>query len=100
MQEVVLGIECKDEFKFIGDKCVIKLERFQILFIEVGRCIVEYIEKELFDVFVDINYIIFVGEFVQLLIFQDIIKMLFFVKNIIIFCEGNIIVVRGVVLFG
>lgn len=100
MQEAVLGTERKDELKFIGDKCVIKSERFQILFTEAGRRIVEYIEKELFDVFADINHIILVGEFAQSPILQDIIKTSFSAKNIIIPCEGNITAVRGAVLLG
>lgn len=100
MQEAVLGTERKDELKFIGDKCVIKSERFQILFTEAGRRIVDYIEKELFDVFADINHIILVGEFAQSPILQDIIKTSFSAKNIIIPCEGNITAVRGAVLLG
>lgn len=100
MQEAVLGTERKDELKFIGDKCVIKSERFQILFTEAGRRIVDYIEKELFDVFADINHIILVGEFAQSPILQDIIKTSFPAKNIIIPWEGNITAVRGAVFFG
>lgn len=64
MYGFVFKLECKEEFKVIIDKCVINLKFFQILFDEVGKYIVEYIEKELLIIFVDINYIIFVGEFV------------------------------------
>lgn len=100
MQEAVLGTERKDELKFIGDKCVIKSERFQIMFTEAGRRIVDYIEKELFSVFADINHIILVGEFARSPILQDIIKTSFPAKNIIIPWEGNITAVRGAVFFG
>lgn len=100
MQEAVLGTERKDELKFIGDKCVIKSERFQILFTEAGRRIVDYIEKELFGVFADITHLILVGEFAQSPILQDIIKTSFSAKNIIIPWEGNMTAVRCAVFFG
>lgn len=64
MQEFVLRKECEDEIYIKLDKCVIKFEWFKIFVFEVGKCIVDYIELELFIVFLDINYIIFVGEFV------------------------------------
>lgn len=100
MQEAVLGSGLKDELKFIGDKCVIKSERFQILFTEAGRRIVDYIEEDMFGDFADINDIILVGEFAQSPILQDIIKTSFLAKNIIIPWEGNMTAVRGAVVFG
>lgn len=98
MQEAVLGTGL--ELKFIGDKCVIKSERFQILFTEAGRRIVDYIEEELLGDFADINYIILAGEFAQSPILQDIINTSFSAKNIIIPWEGNMTAVRGAVVFG
>lgn len=98
MQEAVLGTGL--ELKFIGDKCVIKSERFQILFTEAGRCIVDYIEEELLGDFADINDIILAGEFAQSPILQDIINTSFSAKNIIIPWEGNMTAVRGAVVFG
>lgn len=100
MQEAVLGSGLKEELKFIGDKCVIKSERFQILFTEAGRRIVDYIEEDMFGDFADINDIILVGEFAQSPILQDIIKTSFSAKNIIIPWEGNMTAVRGAVVFG
>lgn len=99
MQEAVLGTGLKEEL-FIGDKCVIKSERFQILFTEAGRRIVDYIEEDMFGDFADINDIILVGEFAQSPILQDIIKTSFSAKNIIIPWEGNMTAVRGAVVFG
>lgn len=98
MQEAVLGTGL--ELKFIGDKCVIKSERFQILFTEAGRRIVDYIEEDMFGDFADINDIILVGEFAQSPILQDIINTSFSAKNIIILWEGNMTAVRGAVVFG
>lgn len=98
MQEAVLGTGL--ELKFIGDKCVIKSERFQILFTEAGRRIVDYIEEELLGDFADINDIILAGEFAQSPILQDIINTSFSAKNIIIPWEGNMTAVRGAVVFG
>lgn len=100
MQEAVLGSGLKEELKFIGDKCVIKSERFQILFTEAGRRIVDYIEEELLGDFADINDIILVGEFAQSPILQNIIKTSFSAKNIIIPWKGNMTAVRGAVVFG
>lgn len=98
MQEAVLGTGL--ELKFIGDKCVIKSERFQILFTEAGRRIVDYIEEELLGDFADINDIILAGEFAQSPILQNIINTSFSAKNIIIPWEGNMTAVRGAVVFG
>lgn len=100
MQESVLRTGHKDELKFKSDKCVIKTDRFQTLFTEAGKCIVDYIEKELFTKFSDINQIILVGEFAKSLILQNIIKTAFSAKNIIIPCEANMAAVRGAVFFG
>lgn len=100
MQESVLRTGHKDELKFKIDKCVMKTDRFQTLFSEAGKCIVDYIEKELFKTFSDINQIILVGEFSQSPILQDIIKKSFSAKNVIIPWEGNMAAVRGAVFFG
>lgn len=100
MQEAVLRTRLKDELKFKSDKCVIKTNRFQTLFSEAGKRIVDYIETELFTEFVNINQIILVGEFAQSPILQNIIKTSFSAKNIIIPCEANMAAVRGAVFFG
>lgn len=100
MQKAVLRTRLKDELKFISDKCVIKTDRFQTLFSEAGKRIVDYIETELFTEFSDINQIILVGEFAQSPILQNIIKTSFSAKNIIIPCEANMAAVRGAVFFG
>lgn len=100
MQKAVLRTRLKDELKFISDKCVIKTDRFQTLFSEAGKRIVDYIETELFTEFSDINQIILVGEFAQSPILQNIIKTSFSAKNIIIPYEANMAAVRGAVFFG
>lgn len=46
MQEAVLRTRHKDELRFKYDKCVIKTDRFQTLFTEAGKCIVDFLEKE------------------------------------------------------
>lgn len=100
MQESVFRTGHKDELGFIADKCAIKSKRFQILLTEAGGRIVDYIEKQLFTKFSDINQIILVGEFAQSTILQDIIKTSFSAKNVIVPWEGNIAAVRGAVFFG
>lgn len=100
MHGSVLKAERKDELKFRGDKCVIKSKRFQILFTEAGKHIVEYIEQEVLTMFADINHIILVGEFAQSPILQNIIKTAFSAKNIIIPWEANMAAVRGALFFG
>lgn len=92
--------DCKNEIEFKRDKCVIRSDRFQILFANAGTCIVDYIEEKLLTVFPDISYIILVGEFAQSPILHDIIKTSFSAKNIIIPCEANMAAVRGAVFFG
>lgn len=100
MQKSVLRTGYKDELKIRGDKCVIKSERFQNLFTEAGKRIVDYIEKELFTEFSNIDEIILVGEFAQSPILQNIIETLLSAKNIIIPREGIMSAVRGAVFFG
>lgn len=100
MHRSLVKPDCKNEIEFKRDKCVIKSDRFQILFANAGTCIVDYIEEKLLTVFPDINYIILVGEFAQSPILHDIIKTSFSAKNIIIPYEANMAAVRGAVFFG
>lgn len=87
----------KDELQIKNFKCSIKSKRFQIVFTEAGKCIVDYIEKQLLSKFPDINHIILVGEYAQSPILQNIIKTAFSAKNIIIPCEGHLAAVMGAV---
>lgn len=100
MQESDLRTGTKDELQFKRDKCVIKSKRFQILLTEAGKSIVDYIEKQLFTKFPDINEIILAGEFAQSPILQNIIKTSFSAKNVIIPFRENMAAVRGAVFFG
>lgn len=100
MQESDLRTGTKDELRFKRDKCVIKSKRFQILLTEAGKSIVDYIEKQLFTKFPDINEIILAGEFAQSPILQNIIKTSFSAKNVIIPFRENMAAVRGAVFFG
>lgn len=100
MQESDLKTGHKDELRFKRDKCIIKSKRFQILLNEAGKSIVDYIEKQLFTKFPDIDQIILVGEFAQSPILQNIIKTSFSEKNVIIPLEENMAAVRGAVFFG
>lgn len=100
MHESLLKADCENEIEFKIDKCVIKLDRFQDLFTDAGKCIVDYIEEKLFTVFPGINYIILVGEFAQSPILQNIIRTAFSAKNIIIPWEANMAAVRGAVFLG
>lgn len=100
MHDSVFGTGHKDDLEFIADKCAIKSEQFQILLTGAGRRIVDYIEKQLFTKFSNINQIILAGEFALSPILQDIIKTSFPAKNVIIPCEANMAAVRGAVFFG
>lgn len=100
LQDSVFRTGHQDELGFIADKCAIKSKRFQILLTKAGRRIADYVEKQLFTKFSDINQIILVGEFAQSPILQDIIKTSFSAKNVIIPWEGNMAAVRGAVFFG
>lgn len=82
MHESLLKADCKNELEFKRDKCVIKSDRFQILFTDAGKCIVDYIEEKLFTVFPDINQIILVREIAQSPILHDIIKSSFLDKRV------------------
>lgn len=77
IQKSILRAGHKGELEIKGDKCIVKPEQFKILFTEAGRRIVDYIEKQLFAEFSDINQIILVGEFAQSQILQNIIKTAF-----------------------
>uniref|UniRef100_A0A8W8KJN9 Uncharacterized protein n=1 Tax=Magallana gigas TaxID=29159 RepID=A0A8W8KJN9_MAGGI len=100
MQGSLVKPDSKNELEFKRDKCVIKSDRFQILFANAGTFIVDYIEEKILTVFPDIDYIILGGEFAQSPILHDIIKTSFSAKNIIIPCEANMAAVRGAVFFG
>lgn len=96
LQEAVL----RTGLKFKSDKFVIKTDRFQTLFSEAGKRIVDYTEKELLTKFSDIYQIILVGEFAQSPMLQTITKTSFSAENIMIPCEANMAAVRGAVFFG
>lgn len=68
MQKFVVKLGLNDKINFRLDKCIIFLEVFKSLFIDVGKQIVQYLKKELLIDLLDIYCIIFIGEFVQLLI--------------------------------
>lgn len=46
MHRSLVKPDCKNEIEFKRDKCVIKSDRFQILFANAGTCIVDYIEEK------------------------------------------------------
>lgn len=100
LHESVVRTGRKADLEIKGDKCIVKPEQFKILFTEAGRRIVDYIEKQLFAEFSDINQIILVGEFAQSPILQNIMKTAFSAKNVIIPREANMTAVRGAVFFG
>lgn len=100
LHESVVRTGRKADLEIKGDKCVVKPEQFKILFTEAGRRIVDYIKKQLFAEFSDINRIILVGEFAQSPILQNIMKTAFSAKNVIIPREANMTAVRGAVFFG
>lgn len=51
LHESVVRTGRKAELEIKVDKCVVKPEQFKILFTEAGRCIVDYIEKQMFAEF-------------------------------------------------
>lgn len=96
VQDLSPGLKDELQIKANG-RCSIKSKRFQIVFTEAGECIVDYIEKQLFSKFPDINHIILVGEYAQSPILQNIIKTAFSAKNVIIPEEGHLAAVMGAV---